>query len=228
MLVPDRQTGTEAPPAAIAEADRPYIHLQRSVKRLLDVAFASIVLVAALPLLLGALLAILVFDRQFPLFRDVRVGAGGREFACWKLRSMRSSPAILERYFETHPHERADYLATRKLDNDPRRTAVGRFLRKTSIDELPQLVNVLRGEMSLVGPRPLSPSEFAARGVHAGLLATVAPGMTGLWQVSGRSNLDLGDRIQLDDYYARHWGILMDLAILARTPIVVLTARGAR
>lgn len=106
---------------------------------------------------------IAIVDRQLPIYLDERVGRHGRLFQCWKYRTMRSDPAILERYFEAHPEERAVYDLTRKLLDDPRKTALGAFLRRTSIDELPQLWNVFKGEMSLVGPRPITESEFTRR-----------------------------------------------------------------
>lgn len=198
------------------------------IKRAMDLAVATCVLLtAALPIALVALV-ILVCDRQLPFYADTRVGLGGRRFRCLKLRTMRSDPAILEAYFAEHPAEQRRYLVTRKLESDPRITSVGRILRKTSLDELPQVWNVLRGEMSIVGPRPLSPSEFEARGPGRFRLASVRPGLTGLWQVSGRSDLDPASRVVMDSYYALHWSIWMDLRIIASTPLAVLTARGAK
>jgi exopolysaccharide production protein ExoY len=202
--------------------------LAGSTKRTLDVATALCVLPAAIPTILLLALLIVVIDRQLPFYADTRVGLGGRRLRCWKLRTMRSDPAILDAYFAKHSAERQRYKATRKLEEDPRITSMGRILRKASLDELPQVWNVLRGQMSIVGPRPLSPSEFEARGPDRFLLAGVRPGLTGLWQVSGRSDLDPASRVLLDNYYARHWSIWMDVRILAATPLAVLTARGAR
>lgn len=199
-----------------------------SAKRTLDLGIAVCALLAAVPMVALSALLIIALDRQLPFYGDTRVGMGGRRFRCWKLRTMRSDPAILEAYFTERPDEERRYQLTRKLEHDPRITSVGRVLRKTSLDELPQVVNVLRGDMSIVGPRPLSPAEFDRRGPDRFPLASVRPGLTGLWQVSGRSDLDPASRVLLDNYYARHWSIWMDLRILAATPVAVLTARGAR
>ena len=122
---------------------------------------------------------------------------------------------------------REEWLRDRKLRHDPRITRVGRFLRKTSLDELPQLWNVLRGEMSLVGPRPIVEEEVASYGQNFSLYCRVTPGLTGLWQVSGRNNTTYEERVAFDDYYVRNWSIWMDLYILARTFRAVLHADGA-
>ena len=199
-----------------------------AAKRGFDLTAVAITLPVALPVLAAAALAIAAIDRQRPFYGDERVGAGGRPFRCLKLRTMRNDPAILDRYFAAHPEVRAEYERTRKLDEDPRITPLGRLLRKTSLDELPQILNVLRGEMAIVGPRPLSPNEFARRGRYRFALASVRPGMTGLWQVRGRSDLSPESRVLLDHVYVRRWSLFLDLRILAATPLVVVTGRGAR
>jgi exopolysaccharide production protein ExoY len=200
----------------------------RFTKRLLDLLLMVVALpIAAVVVGVAAALIVLV-DRQSPFYLDGRVGFRGRDFRCLKLRTMRSDPSILERYFVEHPEERRGYELTRKLDADPRVTRLGSLLRRTSIDELPQVVNVLGGHMSVVGPRPLSPAEFLRRGPNRFFLASVKPGLTGLWQVSGRSDLDPASRVLLDNYYAQHWSIWLDLKLLVQTPIAVLTCRGAR
>lgn len=199
-----------------------------SAKRAVDLA--AVLCAAPFVALVVVSLALLIacVDRQIPFYGDTRVGLNGRRFRCWKLRTLRSDPAILEAYLAQNEAERSRYETTRKLARDPRMTPAGRVLRKTSLDELPQLWNVLAGQMSIVGPRPLSPAEFEARGPARFVIASVRPGLTGLWQVSGRSDLDPGSRVLLDNYYARHWSVWMDLRILAATPSAVLTARGAR
>lgn len=200
-----------------------------SLKRALDIAGSGLLLVALSPLLIGVAILIVAIDRQSPFYLDARVGRGGRLFRCWKFQTMRSDPTILERYFEANPEERQVYELTRKLMDDPRKTALGSFLRRTSIDEFPQLWNVLRGEMSLVGPRPITEREFARRPLtDQAWMASVRPGMTGLWQVSGRCDTDDETRIALDSRYAREWSMGMDLMILLRTPIAVTGTRGAR
>lgn len=197
-------------------------------KRAIDVLMAAPMLLVAAPIVLLAALAILMLDRHRPFFIDQRVGKGGTLFRCLKLRTMRSDPALLVRYFDANPEELDRYQRTRKLSRDPRITPLGRFLRNSSMDELPQLWNVLRGEMSIVGPRPLGPAEFVERGIDAEPLKLVRPGLTGLWQVSGRSNTSLARRVALDNQYATSWSLALDLRIVLATPVAVLLARGAR
>jgi len=218
----------ESPQLELVPSDGHPARAGSRLKRALDVCVAVGGLLVAAPAVGLMALVVALSDRQWPFYGDTRIGLRGRAFRCWKLRTMLSDPAILTAYFADHPAEEAVYAATRKLENDPRVTRVGRFLRRSSLDELPQLWNVLRAEMSIVGPRPLSPAEFQARGAHRFPLAAVRPGLTGLWQVSGRSDLDPASRVLLDNYYARHWSVWMDLRILGATPIVVLSRRGAR
>lgn len=200
----------------------------RAAKRAMDFMVAAMMLLTAMPMLVIAGLAILVIDRRNPFFADERIGEGGRTFRCFKLQTMRRDPTVLEAYFQANPDERESYEVTRKLRFDPRVTRLGSILRKSSIDELPQLMNVLVGEMSLVGPRPLAPSEFRRRGEVGAPLLRVRPGLTGLWQINGRSDLSHRRRIALDNFYALHWTIALDLRILAATPFAVLSRRGAR
>jgi lipopolysaccharide/colanic/teichoic acid biosynthesis glycosyltransferase len=135
--------------------------------------------------------------------------------------------AVLTKYLETHPELKEEWLRDQKLRNDPRITRTGRFLRKTSLDELPQLWNVLRGEMSLVGPRPIVEAEIERYGANFALYTRVLPGLTGLWQVSGRNDTTYPERVALDSYYVRNWSVWLDLYILARTVWVVLAGKGA-
>ncbi|MFF3916590.1 sugar transferase [Streptomyces sp. NPDC001852] len=192
-------------------------------KRLVDVTASLILIALAAPLCLLIAFAVATTSPGGVLFRQVRVGRGGRPFRMLKFRTMyagaegaRSSLAARN---ETDGH-------LFKMRDDPRVTPVGRLLRRLSLDELPQLVNVLRGEMSLVGPRPLPLSDSGYAGPARARLA-VPPGLTGLWQVSGRSNLSWGEMVRLDLHYVRHRSLSMDLTILARTIPAVLTARGA-
>jgi lipopolysaccharide/colanic/teichoic acid biosynthesis glycosyltransferase len=222
MLAPkDRYVPDEGLELHVVSGTSTRRRLAQETKRTLDILLAVTLLVPGLPVMGVLAFAVWVVDRQFPFYADRRVGLGGRRFGCL-------DPKILETYFSGHPGEEQLYGATRKLGHDPRITRVGRLLRKTSLDELPQLFHVLLGHMSVVGPRPLSPREFDERGASRFILASVRPGMTGLWQVSGRSDLDPASRVLLDNYYARNWSVWMDARILALTPIVVLTARGAR
>jgi len=162
-------------------------------------------------------------------FAHQRVGRGGKLFGCLKFRSMViDSQARLEDLLANDPAARAEWDATRKLKNDPRITRIGRFLRSTSLDELPQLINVLRGEMSLVGPRPVQEAEIDRYyGASAAHYMAVRPGITGLWQVSGRSETSYESRVALDVAYVSRPSLLADIAILLRTPVAVLSRRGA-
>ena len=203
---------------AVASADR----LRRLFKRVLDVSVASIGLTLALPLLAVAALAIRLESAGSPFFGHQRVGRGGRRFFCWKLRTMsqdaearlQDDAALMDAY------QRSDF----KLpdDRDPRVTRVGRLLRKTSIDEIPQLWNVLIGEMSLVGPRPLVPDELRHFQGHVLALLSARPGLTGAWAVSGRHSVGYPKRAEIELRYVRRLSIRQDLAILVRTVGAVL------
>ncbi len=146
----------------------------------------------------------------------------------WKFRTMCiNSGEVLQRYLQAHPEARAEWRATHKLKSDPRVTQVGRFLRKTSLDELPQLWNVLNGTMSLVGPRPIVAAEVEKYGEQFCDYCAVKPGITGLWQVSGRSELSYARRVELDRHYAQNWSLGADARILLRTWSSVVNREGA-
>jgi Undecaprenyl-phosphate galactose phosphotransferase WbaP len=197
-------------------------------KRALDLVATILGGLSILPLLL--LLSGLVWlESRGPVFyRAQRMGRDGKLFYCVKFRTMvPDAEGVLRRMLKENPKARKEYLRYHKLREDPRVTRVGRFLRKTSLDELPQLWNVLRGEMSLVGPRPYLPRESAEIGSAQGEILRVYPGITGPWQVSGRNGTSFGERIQIDAYYVRNWSIWLDLVILARTVRTVLASRGA-
>jgi lipopolysaccharide/colanic/teichoic acid biosynthesis glycosyltransferase len=185
-------------------------------------------------LLLAPLMAVVAFliwrrDGAPILFGHYRVGRDGRLFRCLKFRTMiRDAQPVLERLLRKDPAARAQWQAEQKLDDDPRITPVGRFLRRTSLDELPQLINVLRGEMALVGPRPITVPELERYGASRWFYLNTQPGMTGLWQVSGRNDLSYDERVRLDRRYAEHHGLALDLGILLRTVKVVLKRDGAR
>jgi exopolysaccharide production protein ExoY len=202
--------------------------LRAVTKRALDIAGAGALLLLGAPVFL--LLAMIVRADGGPAFyAHERVGRGGRRFGCLKFRSMVvDSAARLEALLASDPAARAEWEATRKLRHDPRITWIGRFLRATSLDELPQLINVLRGDMSLVGPRPVVATELAAHyGTAAEHYLAVRPGITGLWQVSGRSDTSYAERVALDVRYATTPSLLEDVRILLRTPAAVLLRRGA-
>jgi lipopolysaccharide/colanic/teichoic acid biosynthesis glycosyltransferase len=203
--------------------------LRPALKRLFDVAGAFALLAALWPALL--LVAALVRADGGPaLFAHERVGRGGRRFGCLKFRSMVvDSAGRLDALLAADPAARAEWGAARKLRRDPRVTAVGRFLRASSLDELPQLINVLRGEMSLVGPRPVQEAELAEHygPAAAAEYASARPGITGLWQVSGRCETSYATRVALDLRYLANPSLREDLRILLKTPSAVLARRGA-
>jgi undecaprenyl-phosphate galactose phosphotransferase len=199
----------------------------RVIKSVFDLIAATVLLLLLAPLLLG--LAMLIKADGGPVFyRHRRIGAGGRMFDCIKFRSMvADADGGLRRLLSTDPSAAAEWAATQKLRNDPRITAIGGFLRASSLDELPQLLNVLRGEMSLVGPRPIVRAEIARYGSNIEHYYAAKPGLTGLWQVSGRSDMSYARRVQLDVWYVRNWSLWHDLAILCKTVPAVFLQRGA-
>jgi exopolysaccharide biosynthesis polyprenyl glycosylphosphotransferase len=194
------------------------------LKRAFDVVVAGLLLLLLSPILLVAALAVRMSSSGPILYRDQRIGIGERPFDMLKLRSMRDGADREQAGLEAL-NERDGALF--KIRHDPRVTPVGRVLRRLSIDELPQLWNVLRGDMSLVGPRPLPMRDYALLDDWHRKRYLVLPGITGLWQISGRSNLHFDDMVRLDFYYLENWSVWMDIAILARTPGAVVSGRGA-
>jgi exopolysaccharide production protein ExoY len=199
----------------------PYWHapLGGLPKRVFDVIGASVALLLLAPLMLMVALVVrIVLGRQV-IFQQRRVGFDGETFVCFKFRSMvQDADEVLLRHLGTNPAAAREWSETQKLINDPRVGPLGRALRKTSIDELPQLFNVLRGDMSLVGPRPVLPDELVARyGRYAPAYLQARPGMTGMWQVNGRSSVGYRARIARDRYYARHWSLALDLLLILKT-----------
>lgn len=197
------------------------------LKRLLDVVGAI-----ALGLLFAPLIITIVLlmhrDGYSVIYRHRRVGRSGKIFSCLKFRTMvPNADQVLRNLLESDPNLRAEWIRDHKLRNDPRVTRLGRFLRRTSLDELPQLLNVLRGEMSLVGPRPIVREELLRYGRNVRTYLAAKPGITGLWQVTGRNNTDYRRRVVLDTYYVRNQNLLLDLYILAKTTGVVLGGNGA-
>ncbi len=200
----------------------------RFCKRALDLTLTISGGLVLLPLLAALALVVKLTSRGPVFFAQDRVGRGGRHFKALKFRSMRSdAEAVLQSYLDAHPDLRAEWERHGKLRNDPRVTPIGRFLRRTSLDELPQLWNVLRGDMSLVGPRPIPVYETDRYCEHFPLYLKVRPGITGLWQISGRSDLSYNHRMELDAYYVRNWSLWLDLHILLQTIGVVLFRKGA-
>ncbi|MDD2783041.1 MAG: sugar transferase [Sulfuricurvum sp.] len=161
-------------------------------------------------------------------FRQPRMGKDAKSFVCYKFRSMHhDADALLDEYLVTHPEEVDNYEKYHKYENDPRVTPIGRFLRKTSLDELPQILNVIRGEMSLIGPRPYMFEEEEKIGEKTSMILAVKPGITGMWQVLGRSDIDFKSRVTLDVWYVRNWSLWTDFVILVKTIKVVLQREGA-
>lgn len=197
-------------------------------KRGLDILVSSVAIFLVLPLLILLCVAVWMSDGRSPIFRHRRVGRHGSYFHCLKIRSMVSnSDDVLQRYLSANPQARAEWTLNHKLINDPRVTRLGRFLRKSSLDELPQLFNVLRGEMSLVGPRPIVEAEISRYGDAFSRCFSVPPGITGLWQVSGRSECNYSERVSLDLSYAQAWNLGRDLHILVMTVPAVLRQKGS-
>jgi len=199
--------------------------LYQSAKRGLDVVLASLLLVISLPVVVAAMMAIRVTSPGPVIFAQVRSGHKGKPFVCFKLRTMVNNA---ERVLEEDTLLRDAFVQCWKLPSDPRVTTVGRFLRKTSIDELPQLFNVLRGEMSIVGPRPVQLTELRdLYGTAASILTAIKPGLTGLWQVSGRSLMSYDERVALDLSYAETQSFWLDVKVILQTIPAVLMRRGA-
>jgi Undecaprenyl-phosphate galactose phosphotransferase WbaP len=201
--------------------------LARMVKTAVDFIVACAMTVVLLPVLL-IIAALIKLDGGPALFSHRRIGHGGHRFNCLKFRTMvTNSDAVLRRHLAENPAAAAEWAETRKLRNDPRITAIGRILRKTSLDELPQLFNVLRLDMSLVGPRPIVGEEICRYGDDIGYYYETRPGITGLWQVSGRSDTSYTRRVELDRWYVKNWTLAQDFAILMQTIPAVLLRRGA-
>lgn len=198
------------------------------MKRALDVILTLCGCLVLLPLL--CVLGLMVrLDSPGPvLFKHERIGRNGKRFMAYKFRTMAENACeLLAKHLATNPELRWEWEETQKLKDDPRITRVGHFLRKSSLDELPQLLNVLKGEMSLVGPRPIVGDEIAKYGESYELYAQVRPGITGLWQISGRSDTSYDERVALDRYYISNWSVWLDIYIICRTIPEVLYGKGA-
>lgn len=199
----------------------------RLAKRLFDIAASAAALAALWPAL-AVLAAVVRTDGGPAFFGHQRIGQGGRRFKCLKFRTMvPDAGAVLERHLAASADARAEWAADRKLRCDPRITRLGRILRTSALDELPQLLNVLRGDMSLVGPRPVVEDEMAMYGDEADAYVQVRPGLTGLWQVSGRNDIPYPRRVAIDGWYVRNWSLWTDIAIIAMTIPALIRRRGA-
>jgi exopolysaccharide production protein ExoY len=196
-------------------------------KRFLDFIAAATALIAFALVILGFALAIWFEDGEWPLYSQKRVGRNGRTFGCLKLRTMvADADARLAALLRDDPAAAAEWQATQKLKNDPRITRLGRFLRRTSLDELPQLWNVIRGDMSLVGPRPVVPDELERYGQAASVYLRLRPGATGAWQASGRNEISYDQRVSIDVSYAKHISLLGDIKIMFLTVFALARRTG--
>jgi Undecaprenyl-phosphate galactose phosphotransferase WbaP len=199
----------------------------RLTKRLFDTALAALLILLSSPIMLLIALA-LKLEGGSVFFSHSRVGKKGKRFNCYKFRSMvPNADQALQNLLDSNPTLQAQWDKEHKLKDDPRISPLGAFLRRTSMDELPQLFNVLKSEMSLVGPRPIVEEELEKYGLEKSYYLMVRPGMTGLWQVSGRNDVDYDTRVYLDAWYVKNWSLWYDLAILVKTFKVVLWRRGA-
>lgn len=200
----------------------------RILKRVFDLLMATVAGIIFLPVL--ALIAVLVkaTSRGPVIYSQPRVGRNRRIFHACKFRTMvEDADQVLDSHLARFPERQLEWRINRKLRNDPRLTRTGRFLRRTSLDELPQLWNILRGDMGLVGPRPIAEDELVRYGESIELYAKVLPGITGLWQVSGRNNTTYEERVHFDEYYVRNWSVWLDLWIVGRTVRTVISGEGA-
>jgi Undecaprenyl-phosphate galactose phosphotransferase WbaP len=213
---------------ALVEFPRLALPGARRVKRTLDIAFAIVLAIVALPVSLLIAAAILIESGRPVFFRHRRIGRGGRSFSLLKFRTMaQNSDEILAEYLAGNPEAAHEWDRNRKLRYDPRVTRIGRLLRRTSLDELPQIFNIFRGEMSIAGPRPIVEAEIAKYGNTYPLYSLAKPGLTGLWQVSGRNDTTYRRRVELDAAYVRNWTPALDFKLLFKTVGVVVKGKGA-
>jgi len=215
--------------AAGARSGMPSRPVSCAVKRAADIVISALALLFLMPFMLIVAAVIALDGNRTILFGHERVGRGGRTFLCLKYRTMFcDAEQRLEALLASDPQRAAEWAVHRKLDHDPRITPIGRFLRATSLDELPQLINVLRGDMSIVGPRPVTAEELLRYGICERAYKSVRPGITGPWQIGGRNDVSYGERVRLDDRYAREWTLWSDFVLIIRTPSAVLLQRGAK
>lgn len=205
-----------------------FSEMHQIIKRVMDLGI--IIFTAPIWIIIFGLIAILILinSRGSVFYRQKRIGKYGKDIMVWKFRTMvRDADRVLEDYLAKHADLREEWKTSQKIKKDPRVTGVGKFLRRFSLDELPQIINVLKGEMSLVGPRPIVEEEIEFYKNHFHLYKKVKPGMTGLWQISGRNDTTYEERVKLDEYYVRNWSAWADIYILASTIRVVLSGKGA-
>ncbi len=199
------------------------------VKRGIDLAAGVVLLLLLAPLMLLIAALIRAGDGGPAIFKQARIGRSGKSFRCWKFRTMATNADdALQQLLASDPAAAQEWAESQKLTHDPRITPVGAFLRRSSLDELPQLFNIIAGEMSFVGPRPIVAAERERYGEAFTHCFSVPPGLTGLWQISGRSDCSYATRVSLDSQYASEWHLLLDAKILVKTVPAVLMQRGSR
>ncbi len=199
-----------------------------AAKRAMDLAIIICTLPLTLPVSLIIAFLVKITSPGPILYGHKRVGQNHKTIKCWKFRSMyKNSDEMLEKILKENPKMRREWEKDRKIENDPRVTPFGKFIRKTSLDELPQLINIFIGEMSFVGPRPVTEAELERYGKNVDYILSVTPGLSGMWQTSGRSDTAYEDRVMLDTYYIQNWSVWLDLWILIKTVWVVIKGKGA-
>ena len=202
---------------------------EQSIKRSIDIIGAILGIILLIPITIGVGIANIITKNKGPIFYNTtRIGKDGKPFKMYKFRSMvLGADEILKEYLENNDEAKKEYKKYKKLKNDPRITKVGEFIRKTSLDEFPQFINVLKGDMSLVGPRPYLPREKEEMSEYYSSIITCKPGVTGFWQINGRSNTTFTDRLQMDTEYAYTKNLKTDIKILFKTVKHVITKEGA-
>ncbi len=199
-----------------------------TIKAIFDKVLSIVLFILFLPLLLLLYVIVYISTKGDPLYKQKRIGKDGKSFHIYKFRTMRiNAEEILEEILENDPILKAEWEREFKLKDDPRITKIGKFLRRTSLDELPQLYNVFQGKMSLVGPRPIIEDEVVKYGEFFNYFSAVKPGITGLWQVSGRNDISYDERVRLDVWYVRNWSMELDIMILVKTAAIVLARKGS-
>jgi len=202
--------------------------VDKTFKLFFDFFMTTVLIILFFPVLILLYMVVYIATKGKPVFTHERIGRDGKAFGVYKFRTMHpDADVLLEELLESDPIIRREWEKEFKLKNDPRITKIGKFLRKTSLDELPQLLNVIKGEMSLVGPRPIVSDEIQKYGAYFSYFKAVKPGITGLWQISGRNDVDYDERVQLDTWYVRNWSIEQDLIILMKTIVTVLLKKGS-
>ena len=203
--------------------------LYRFIKRIIDVIGAIVGIITLVPLIAGIAIAKVILNDKGPImYTHNRIGKDGKIFKMYKFRSMVvGADEILEKYLAENEEAREEYRINKKLKDDPRITKIGKFIRKTSLDEFPQFINVLKGDMTLVGPRPYLPREIDDMGEYYPYIVALKPGLTGYWQVNGRSDVDFNERLLMDMEYIKDRNLWLDIKLIIKTVVKVFRRKGA-